>query len=375
MRSSAASVVAALLVAACSRGDDDKAPAAPPAGQTATPAPAATGLHSYAAPAPARECKVDVLKKGDGREVKKGDTVLAHFSFALADGTKTLADTRTEGDPQPLEVGDGYQIAALDQALLRMRVGDHWKIAAPYPLAWGEQGYPPMVPPRADVVLDVEVLGFLEIRTETLKEGSGSTPLPGDFVLIHETGTLASTGAKFDDTRATDAPTLLTMGVAMLRGWELALARMKVGDRWKVAVPWRYAFGAPGRPPVVPAKADVVYDIERLPLPEVKIEFLERGKGDPVVPGATATVHYVGTLKDGTKFDSSRDGHEPYRFLVGAVPHQVIAGWEIAVQRMRVGDRAKITVPWVLAYGVEGRPPSIPSKADLVFDIEVLDAR
>jgi len=372
MRNSAARFarLAALLVAPClaagARGADDKPPA-PPA-----PAPA-PGPHKYEPPPPERQCKVDVIAKGEGRAVKEGDVVLAHFVFTVAATGKTLADTRAEGDPQPLEVGRGYTIPALDQAVLKMRVGDRWKIAAPYHLAWGEQGYPPLVPPKADVVLDVEVVGFLEIKTEVLKEGAGPTPRQGDYVLIHDVGTLPD-GHVFDDSRAAGGPVLVTMGAGqVIQGWELILRKLKVGDRVKAVVPWRYAFGAAGRPPVVPPKADITFDIERMPLPEIKSEVVAAGKGAPLAPGQTLTVHYVGTLTDGKQFDSSRDRGKPYTFVLGG--HQVIAGWDVALLSMRVGDRRKITIPWTLAYGVQGKPPDIPSKADLVFDIEVLDAK
>jgi peptidylprolyl isomerase len=365
-----AAVLVAPCFAACARGADDKPPAPPPPAQPPTPA---AGPRKFDPPTPPRECKVDVLAKGDGRQVKAGDVVLAHFVFTVADTGKTLADTRAEGDPQPLEVGGGYTIPALDQAVLKMRVGDRWKIAVPYQLAWGEQGYPPIVPPKADVVLDVEVLGFLEIKTEVLKEGAGPTPKPDDYVLIHETGALAD-GRVIDDTRAAGAPVLLTMGAGlMIQGWELTLRKMKVGDRVKAVVPWRYAFGALGKPPGVPPKADVTFDIERLPLPEIKSETVTAGKGAPCLPGQTLSVHYVGTFADGKKFDSSRDRGPPYSFVLGA--HQVIPGWDLALTKMRVGDRRKITVPWVLAYGAQGKPPDIPPKTDLVFDIEILDAK
>jgi peptidylprolyl isomerase len=363
-------VLVAPCIAAGARGEDDKPPAPPPV----APAPKPPADPGKFAPAPApRECKVDVIAKGDGRQVKAGDVVLAHFVFTVADTGKTLADTRAEGDPQPLEVGGGYTIPALDQAVMKMRVGDHWKIAAPYQLAWGEQGYPPIVPARADVVLDVEVVGFLEIKTEILKEGAGPTPRPGEYVLFHCAGALAD-GRVFDDSRAADAPVLATMGAGqMIQGWELTLRKMKVGDRVKAVVPWRYAFGTAGKPPVVPPKADVTFDMERLPLPPIKSEVVTAGSGAPCAPGQSISVHYVGTLKDGTKFDSSRDRGKPYSFVLGA--RQVVAGWDLAILTMRVGDRRKITIPWQLAYGAQGDPPKIPPKADLVFDIEVLEGK
>lgn len=97
---------------------------------------------------------------------------------------------------------------------------------------------------------------------------------------------------------------------------------------------------------------------------------LKPGAGDPIKPGQKATVHYVGTLENGTKFDSSRDRNEPYQFQVGASP--VIRGWHQGVCGMRVGEVRKLTVPAPLGYGSQGRPPVIPPNATLVFEIELI---
>lgn len=85
------------------------------------------------------------------------------------------------------------------------------------------------------------------------------------------------------------------------------------------------------------------------------------------------TVRYTGWLaKEGTKFDSSYDhpGAEPITFPYGA--HQVIPGWDTGFQGMHIGGKRRLFIPWQLAYGESGRPPVIPPKADLVFDVELV---
>lgn len=358
--------LAALFAAACSQeaaarpaDDETKKPAAPVA-PAAPPAEAAP------------EAKIEVLAKGDGREVKPHDFVLAHFTARLASTLAVLVDTRAEGEPQPFIVGTGGLMPALESALLKMRVGDRWKVSAPYRLAWGEYGYPGIVPPRADVLLDVEVLGFLDLTPEVLKTGAGALPVPGEFVVLHYVGTLTD-GTVVDDTRKDGVPAVVTLGAGQaIQGVELVLRKMRPGDRVKVSIPWQLAYGTPGRPPAIPGKMDVAYDIERLPLPEIRTEVLVAGKGAACVPGKPVSVHYTGTLADGTKVDSSRDVGRPTQFVLGA--RQVIPGWELAVARMRVGDRWKITVPSALAYGAKGQG-KVPPKADLVFDIEILEAK
>jgi FKBP-type peptidyl-prolyl cis-trans isomerase FkpA len=102
----------------------------------------------------------------------------------------------------------------------------------------------------------------------------------------------------------------------------------------------------------------------------LKIEDLKPGTGDEAVAGKQVTVHYVGTLTDGTKFDSSRDRGKGFSFRLGS--GQVIKGWDQGVAGMKVGGLRKLTIPSDLAYGDRGFPPVIPPRATLVFEVELL---
>jgi FKBP-type peptidyl-prolyl cis-trans isomerase len=99
-------------------------------------------------------------------------------------------------------------------------------------------------------------------------------------------------------------------------------------------------------------------------------EDLKQGTGAEAVAGKRVTVHYVGTLVDGSKFDSSRDRGKGFSFGLGA--GEVIRGWDEGVAGMKVGGLRRLTIPPQLGYGDRGFPPVIPPRSTLVFEVELL---
>ncbi len=121
---------------------------------------------------------------------------------------------------------------------------------------------------------------------------------------------------------------------------------------------------SPQLPNAIPAvKGNVV---ERFTLRHIDVE---AGSGPEALAGQRYSVHYTGWLRDGKKFDSSRDRKEPFQFVQGR--RQVIAGWEAGFEGMKVGGKRRLFIPYQLAYGEKGNN-AIPPRAELIFDVELL---
>jgi len=108
---------------------------------------------------------------------------------------------------------------------------------------------------------------------------------------------------------------------------------------------------------MIPAEKDLI------------IQDIKLGTGKEAYSGSNVTVHYVGKLTNGVKFDSSRDRKKPFEFNLGA--GEVIKGWDKGVKGMKEGGVRKLTIPPELGYGARGTG-SIPANSTLIFEVELI---
>ncbi len=103
---------------------------------------------------------------------------------------------------------------------------------------------------------------------------------------------------------------------------------------------------------------------------ELIIEDLVVGTGAQAVKGREITVHYAGSLEDGTLFDSSFERKQPLTITLGV--GMVIKGWDEGFDGMKVGGKRKLTIPSHMGYGAQGAGGVIPPHATLIFEVELL---
>jgi peptidylprolyl isomerase len=228
------------------------------------------------------------------------------------------------------------------------------------------------------------------VATIALRPGTGQrTPRDEDSVVIHFVG-WDDNGAKFDSSLARGKPDRMRMD-SLEPGWREGLRQMVVGEKRRMWIPERLAFGsvpAPGRP-----AGDIVLDVELLEIVEpveapkappdllappldalktasgLRTKVLQPGKGERR-PERTdrVLVHYSGWTTDGAMFDSSVARGEPIAFGVD----EVIPGWTEALMLMVEGEHRRMWIPGNLAYGDTPSRPGAPAGA-LVFDVELIE--
>lgn len=419
-------LVAALLAAGCGSLTPPEVTTAPeaatvPAITTATPVPT-LGEPTIAAPiatlkplilegATTTASGLQFLEQsaGSGAAPQEGDLLSLNFSGSLPDGTE-FANTKQRGQPVYIVYGQGQLLPGFEEGLGLMKAGSKARLVLPPELAYGEQGYG-VIPPNSQVVLDVELLtvekppqpaAFTEesltttasgLKYTDLTSGSGTEAQAGDTVTNRFTIWVKGEGENQYVTSSLGGEPLQFVqgaGDTVFPGWEEGVLGMKVGGKRLLVVPPELALGASGGSGI-PANATLIMEVELTDVakpPEMTkvdpadytttasgLQYYDIATGDGASPtaGQTVSVHYSGWLEDGTLFDSSVVGGDPFTFTLGT--GSVIPGWDEGLLGMKVGGKRQLRIPADLAYGEAGAGGVIPPGATLIFDIELLDVQ
>ena len=231
------------------------------------------------------------------------------------------------------------------------------------------------------------------LAIEDFVVGEGAEAVKGGEVEVHYTGYLTD-GTVFDTSKKRGRPFGFALGEGrVIKGWDEGVAGMKVGGKRRLIVPAKLGYGD-RRAGKIPPGATLVFAIELLaftpppppPQPltafegkplatkkvdEVTVHEFKVGEGAEAKVGDIVGVHYRGTLKDGTEFDSSL-ARKPISFPLGQ--GRVIKGWDLGIAGMKVGGLRKLEIPAKLAYGERARG-KIPANADLTFTVELMSVK
>ena len=346
--------------------------------------------------------------KGQKKPVS-GDKVSVHYTGKFLDD-KVFDSSINRGKPLDFTLGIGQVIAGWDEGIALLGKGDKAMFIIPPHIAYGatDRG---AIPANSTLVFDVNLVDFTPqkkieeyntngkdtITTSTglkyiiVEKGKGKKTETGTNVVVHYSGYLKD-GKMFDSSVKRGEPFKFELGAGqVIKGWEEGLYLMKEGDKFRFIIPYALAYGEAGRPPQIPEKSDLIFDVELIQvLPPIVVEkfditgkkeyttpsglkyyIVHEGTGDLVKSGDKVQVHYTGYFLDGKVFDSSVKRGQPIELSVGI--GQVIKGWDEGLQLMKKGDKIRFLIPYTLAYGEKGYPGAIPPKSDLIFDVELVN--
>jgi len=232
------------------------------------------------------------------------------------------------------------------------------------------------------------------LASKVIKAGTGQEkPGPTDIVEVHYTG-WTTDGKMFDSSVKRGRPATFPLN-RVIPGWTEGVGLMVVGEKRRLWIPGKMAYGDKPRRPGAPA-GTLVFDVELLnikkappppkPIPApadvaaapkgaqktasgLSYKVLKKGDGK-TKPGATSVVrvHYTGWTTDGKMFDSSVQRGQPSTFPL----NRVIPGWTEGVQLMSVGEKTRFWIPGKMAYGEKPKRPGAPA-GTLVFDVELIE--
>lgn len=222
------------------------------------------------------------VKKGKGKSVQDGNRAKVFYSGYFVDGRKFDSSFDHPGaEAFDFIIGRHQVIEGWEKGVVGMRKGEKRRLIIPYALAYGEQGRNPVIPPKSDLVFDVELVDFevvipppvFDVKGKDtittasglqyikVKETNGRQVVAGDTVTINYSGYFRD-GKLFDSSVERGDSIMLIVGKRMvIPGWDEGLQYLKEGEKVRFIIPYKLAYGEQGRMPVIPPKSDLIFDV------------------------------------------------------------------------------------------------------------------
>jgi peptidylprolyl isomerase len=348
-----------------------------------------------------------ITKAGKGIPATSGDKVFVHYTGKLMNDT-VFDSSYPRKEPFGFTLGSGQVIKGWDEGIALLHVGDQATFIIPPALGYGERAMG-KIPPNSTLKFDVELVNCLPapkpydvkgkdtVTTATglkyimVNKTNGAPVKPGMMTKVHYTGFFMD-GKIFDSSVQRGEPIEIPIGKGkVIKGWDEGIQLLKVGEKARLIIPYQLGYGEKGRGPI-PGKATLIFDVEVIAVKDaptiepfdvkgkdtvttasgLKYIMVKEGTGTQAVAGSKVTVHYSGYLTDGKMFDSSVESGQPFSFKLGN--REVIPGWDEGIALLKVGGKARLIIPYNLAYGEQGNGP-IPPKATLIFDVELMGVK
>lgn len=333
-----------------------------------------------------------ILVKGEGHDTPQpGDQVTVHYAGTLLDGTE-FDSSRARDSPFNFKCGVGQVIKGWDEGVVSMKKGEKSLLTCTADYAYGKSGSPPKIPPDATLQFEVELLSWKSERDmlgdggiikTVLEAGTGWThPKDADELMIKYTARVKGEAEPFAQSGEEGVEFTLRDG-HLCAAIAIAAKEMKRGEKVHLLVSPKY-----GRDtemwahPNVPAESAIEVELELVGWKEVTqvaegvlMKCLKENSDEYKRPneGAKVTVRYVGRLQDGTKFIEHAEGDE---HVWTTDEEEVVEGLDLAVMKMKKGERVLLTVGPDNGYGAQGSDQplaAVPPGATVEFEVELVE--
>ena len=223
-----------------------------------------------------------IIQPGYGRQPKNGDIVTVHYVGTLQDGS-IFDSSRERGEPISFTLGKGQVIKGWDEGIALLKEGTQARFIIPPNLAYGDKQVG-NIPPNSYLVFDVELISVKEKVTPKpfdvsglekhttptgleyylVNAGNGTMAEAGKNVSVHYTGYLED-GKMFDSSVERGQPFNFELGKGrVIKGWDEGIALLRMGDKARFIIPPHLGYGVSGYPPIIPANATLIFDVELL---------------------------------------------------------------------------------------------------------------